>query len=188
MNILIITIIISASLIGCNQQANLENQDTTATEKVAATPDDTHSLTGSEGNKLVISFDNAKNIITISFKGETAELAGQKPASGIWYKNDQYELRGKGNDIELTKDGKTIFAHEDDKVAVEAKNDKGDVLAITFNNTAGTVKAYLNGGEQIDLTKKKTASGIWYKNDQYELRGKGKKYELTKDGRAVFKN
>ena len=33
----------------------------------------------------------------------------KKPASGIWYKNDHYELRGKGEEIELTKDGKTVF-------------------------------------------------------------------------------
>ena len=41
--------------------------------------------------------------------GEELELAGQKPASGIWYKNDHYELRGKGENLELTKDGKTVF-------------------------------------------------------------------------------
>ncbi|MGB1207543.1 MAG: hypothetical protein ACPG5B_17975 [Chitinophagales bacterium] len=32
---------------------------------------------------------------------------------------------------------------------------------------------YLNGGEQIDLVAEKSASGIWYTNDTYELRGKG---------------
>ena len=47
---------------------------------------------------------------------------------------------------------------------------------------------YLNGGEQIDLVAEKAASGIWYKNDVYELRGKGEKLELSKDGIIVFKN
>ena len=64
----------------------------------------------------------------------------------------------------------------------------GQTLDITFNNTVGTAKAYLNGGEQIDLVAEKAASGFWYKNDQYELRGKGEKLELTKDGETVFKN
>jgi hypothetical protein len=36
-------------------------------------------------------------------------LHAQKAASGIWYKNDLYELRGKGDNVELTKDGITVF-------------------------------------------------------------------------------
>lgn len=63
-----------------------------------------------------------------------------------------------------------------------------DVLNMTFNNSQGTVKAYLNGGEQIDLKEKKAASGIWYANDHYELSGKGNHYELKKDGKIIFKN
>lgn len=59
---------------------------------------------------------------------------------------------------------------------------------MTFNNTTNTAKIYLNGGEQIELIGQKPASGIWYKNDQYELRGKGEEVELTKDGKTVFKN
>lgn len=37
------------------------------------------------------------------------ELQGQTPGSGIWYKNDQYELRGKGEEVKLTKDGEVVF-------------------------------------------------------------------------------
>ena len=88
----------------------------------------------------------------------------------------------------MRKDDEVIFEHRDDIVHTEAKNDEGDVLTMTFNNTAGTVKAYLNGGPQIDLSAKKSASGIWYKNDHYELRGKGDSYVLTKDGETVFEN
>lgn len=56
-----------------------------------------------------MTFNNTKNTATVVFNNETIELQGQKPASGIWYKNDHYELRGKGEEIELTKDGKTVF-------------------------------------------------------------------------------
>lgn len=59
---------------------------------------------------------------------------------------------------------------------------------MTFNNTVGAVKAYLNGGEQIDLVEEKAASGIWYKNDHYELIGKGNSYILSKDGDIIFEN
>lgn len=62
------------------------------------------------------------------------------------------------------------------------------MLNLTFNNTEGTVKAYLNGGDQINLTQKKAASGIWYANDTYELRGKSDSYTLTKNKKIVFEN
>ncbi|AIM39046.1 hypothetical protein KO02_21930 [Sphingobacterium sp. ML3W] len=187
---LTIAMVISVLLTACKQGSKEEKTGSTKTEQVTATPNDiaTQSLADKEGNKLAMSFDNVKDIATITINGETAELVSQKPASGIWYKNDHYELRGKGNDIQLVKDGKVIFEHQDDKVEIEVKNDRGDVLNMTFNNTDGTVKTYLNGGEQIDLVAQKAASGIWYKNDDYELSGKGDKYELLKDGKTVFKN
>ena len=46
----------------------------------------------------------------------------------------------------------------------------------------------LYGGEQIELVAEKAASGIWSKNNLYELRGKGNEIELTKDGETLFKN
>ncbi|MBV2228064.1 MAG: MliC family protein [Sphingobacterium mizutaii] len=184
------SITVATFLASCNQQQKQENTEGVKTEVTAKSSDDivTQSLTDNAGNKLDMTFDNSKDIVTITFKGETAELTAQKAASGIWYKNDHLELIGKGNDITLSKDDQVIFKHQDDKVAIEAKRDKGDVLNMTFNNTEGTVKAYLNGGEQIDLVEQKSASGIWYKNDHYELTGKGDKYELQKDGKTVFKN
>ncbi len=184
------SITVATFLASCNQQQKQENTEGVKTEVTAKSSDDivTQSLTDNAGNKLDMTFDNSKDIVTITFKGEKAELTAQKAASGIWYKNDHLELIGKGNDITFSKDDQVIFKHQDDKVAIEAKSDKGDVLNMTFNNTEGTVKAYLNGGEQIDLVEQKSASGIWYKNDHYELTGKGDKYELQKDGKTVFKN
>ncbi|EGV42519.1 hypothetical protein BZARG_2220 [Bizionia argentinensis JUB59] len=57
---------------------------------------------------------------------------------------------------------------------------------MVFNNTKGTVKAYLDGGEQIDLVEEKTAAGIWYKINQHEFRGKGNDITLRKDGEIIF--
>lgn len=70
------------------------------------------TLSDKDGKKLDVTFNNIKNTATLVFNGETIELEGQKPASGIWYKNDHYELRGKGNENELHKDGKLIFKSE----------------------------------------------------------------------------
>lgn len=148
----------------------------------------TESLINEDGETLEMSFDNSEGTATVNFKGETIDLDQQRSGSGIWYKNDQYELRGKGNDISLKKDGKVIFEHQDKKASIELKNEKGDVLNVTFNNTASTAKAYLNGVERIDLEQEEAASGIWYKNDQYELRGKGNDLQLTKDGKMVFEH
>ncbi|RTE55313.1 hypothetical protein EHW67_01730 [Arenibacter aquaticus] len=75
-----------------------------------------------------------------------------------------------------------------DIVRTELKDKNGQTLDITFNNRVGIAKVYLNGGEQINSVAEKAASGIWYKNEQYELRGKGVQHELTKEGKTVFKN
>lgn len=174
----------------CKETPKEETIEPDTTETVETTPDDivTSTSTNKDGKQLEMSFNNTKGTATLNFNGETIKLNQQRSGSGIWYTNENYELRGKGNDITLTKDGKIIFEHQDDIENVEAKNGKGDELNLTFNNTEGTVKAYLNGGEQIDLVQEKAASGIWYKNDQYELRGKGDKYTLAKDGKTVFEN
>jgi len=188
-NILALGVIATLFLNSCKETPKQENTETTTTETVEKVADNmvTTTATDKNGNTLNMSFNNTKGTVTISFNGETSELVQEKSASGIWYKNNQYELRGKGNDIELKKDGNVVFEHQDDVVNTSLKDNEGRTLDMTFNNTEGTVKAYLNGGEQIDLVAEKAASGIWYKNDQYELRGKGENLELTKDGKTVFK-
>lgn len=186
----IIIAMLTVLFLNACKQSNKQEETNKTTEKVENVSDaiSKTTLTSKDGIKIELLFNNAAGTVMLNFNNETTELISQKPASGIWYKNDQYELRGKGNDITLKKDGSVIFEHQDDVVSIEAKNDKGDVLNLTFNNTEGTVKAYLNGGEQIDLVEEKAASGIWYKNDHYELSGKGENFTLKKDGEIVFEN
>ena len=188
--ILTMAVIAMVFMTACKETTKKESTEKTNTENVETTNNDIvhQTLTDKDGNTLHMMFDNAKDIVTVEFKGEKAELPREKSASGIWYANDQYELSGKGNDVQLKKDGKVIFEHTDQKVYIVAEDEKGNTLNMTFNNTQGTVKAYLNGGEEINLKEKKAASGIWYANDQYELSGKGDHYELKKDGETVFKN
>ena len=196
MNKTILTLAMTSALFltSCNETAKQESTEiTTATEPaVDSTMVSTDVIkttsTDKDGKTLDMTVDPIKGIATVNFNGETIEMVQEKSASGVWFKNETYELRGKGNDLELTKDGKVVFKHVDDKQDVEAKSANGDVLTMNFNNSEGTVKAYLNGGDQIDLKEEKAASGIWYKNDQYELRGKGDSYELKKEGKTVFKN
>lgn len=178
------------ALTACKENPKQETTEVQETEISADVEDDfvSTSYVNKEEKELEVVYNNTQGTATFVFDGETVELEQQQSASGVWFKNDTYELRGKGNDIELKKDGEVVFSHQDDVVTTRLEDKDGQTLDITFNNTVGTAKAYLNGGEQIDLVAEKAASGFWYKNDQYELRGKGEKLELTKDGETVFKN
>jgi membrane-bound inhibitor of C-type lysozyme len=187
--ILTIAILTALFINACKETPKQEKAETPSTESAEKIDDDIvkSSSTDKDGNKLEMTFNNAKGTATLSFNGETIELLAQKAASGIWYKNENYELRGKGNDVELKKGGNIVFTHKDNIVTSSLKNKEGQTLDITYNNTTNQAKVYLNGGEQIELVGQKPASGIWYKNDHYELRGKGENVELTKDGKTVFK-
>ncbi|BFO64520.1 MliC family protein [Chryseobacterium sp. S0630] len=108
-------------LTSCNKEKKVTDSASTPADSVASKPSDSAAVSGtqdeivkstskdSSGKTLDMTFNNTKNTATVVFNNETIELQGQKPASGIWYKNDHYELRGKGEEIELTKDGKTVF-------------------------------------------------------------------------------
>lgn len=188
--ILTIAILSILFMNACNESQKKERAKTNSTELIEKTDDDIvkSSLTDKDGEKLEMTFNNAKGTATLNFKGETIELVQERAASGIWYKNDTYELRGKGNDIDLKRDGELVFTHKDEIVNFSLKDNKENTLDMTYNNTANTVKIYLNGGDEIELKGQRTGSGIWYKNDTYELRGKGENLELTKDGKTVFKS
>lgn len=108
-------------LTSCNKEKKVTDSASTSVDSVASKPSDSAAVSGTQdeivkstskdknGKTLDMTFNNTKNTATVVFNNETIELQGQKPASGIWYKNDHYELRGKGEEIELTKDGKTVF-------------------------------------------------------------------------------
>lgn len=127
-----VSAIAALTLVSCKKE-NLNTETSTGTDSTAIAPMDStkqsaqDSLTVNEtksndivktsiadknGKKLEMTFDNSKNTATLLLDGETIELQGQKAASGIWYKNDHYELRGKGSENELLKDGKLIFKSE----------------------------------------------------------------------------
>ena len=186
-NVLTFAILATLGFSSCTGTSNKENAETTTIETVA---DDivTTSYVDEDGKELDVLFNNTKGTATVTFEGETFELLQEKAASGIWYKNDTYELRGKANDVDLMKDGELIFSRKDVIVTSSLTSKEGQTLDMVFNNTTNTAKIYLDGGDQIELQGQTPGSGIWYKNDQYELRGKGEEVKLTKDGEVVFEN
>ena len=108
LTVAILTTLLATSCTGVSKQ---ENAASPTTEKVGEEIVTTSS-TNQNGQKLEMTFNNTKGTTTITFNGETAELEQQKSGSGFWYKNDHYELRGKGENVELTKEGKVIFKNE----------------------------------------------------------------------------
>lgn len=106
-------ILLSAALICSCQDSSLKQservKENNSEAKVSSDEIVQTTLYDSTGKKLEMIFNNTKNIATLKFDNEKIELNGQRAASGIWYKNENYELRGKGDKIELQKNGKTVF-------------------------------------------------------------------------------
>lgn len=104
----LITILISLFIISCNDVVKNEKPVKDAVEIVV---DDivTSSVENIEGESLKMLFNNSKNIVIVVYNRDTIQMTGQRPASGILYKNERYELRGKGDDVTFLKDGKEVF-------------------------------------------------------------------------------
>jgi hypothetical protein len=68
------------------------------------------TVINSSGIRLDMYFDNRNDIVTIYFRGDTSVLRSCRPASGIWYRNARYELRGKGDAVELWLEGELVFS------------------------------------------------------------------------------
>lgn len=148
----------------CNNKTTQTNTNSTQTENTTKTTDDivTSASTNKDGEKLEMSFNNTKDIVVLNFKGETIELAGQKPASGIWYKNEQYELRGSGDDVELSKNGKLVFKSDvgsnNQENNTQTTNQKTWWIDKQFVNNRPTSKNPEEGGADfLKINKNKTA-------------------------------
>ncbi len=181
-----LSILVLFFLISCTESTKQDNANISEAAKEEIVDIINSSFSDKNGEKLEIAYNNTKGIATLEFKGEKIKLIQQKSASGNWYKNEHYELIAKGNDIELKKDGNLVFKYEDDIVHSNLKNKSGQTLDMTFNNSTNKVKVYFNGGEQIELVGQNPASGIWYKYENYELRGKGESVKFSKNGKILF--
>ncbi len=64
-------------------------------------------FTCADGTRFGIRFDNRANTGALSIGGkQVAVLNGQRTGSGIWYKAEGYEWRGKGGEGTLTRPGR----------------------------------------------------------------------------------
>jgi len=105
----IIILFLSVFLIVSCKETKRNDENNTSQEKISVDEIVKSTSTDSNGVILEMTFDNSKYTATLFFKGETIDLQGQPVGSGIHYKNNEYELRGKGEDITLTKNGEIVF-------------------------------------------------------------------------------
>lgn len=119
---LILTIIVaSIAVTSCQQKKNNETEKTKnqmdSTEQVAEKQTEdkivTSSVTNNEGVKLDMTFNNTKGTAVFKLNGETIEMKQDTMGSGVKYSNEKYEYSEWHGQIELKKDGKTIFKNTD---------------------------------------------------------------------------
>ena len=111
---LTLAIITTVTLASCKENTKESTKEVTTIDSTISLKKPleniiTSTFVDADGKKMVMVFDDLNESATITIEGEVVELKRERVASGIWYKNDRYELRGKGEHAELTKDGKTIF-------------------------------------------------------------------------------
>ena len=78
-------------------------------EKTPENQTNTTVFTDFDGQKLEVTFDSSKHTASFNFNDEEVKLDQQQSGSGFVYANETYLLQGKGNDVELLKNGKTVF-------------------------------------------------------------------------------
>ncbi|MAP79854.1 MAG: hypothetical protein CL526_02075 [Aequorivita sp.] len=106
-----IAVITALFINACNEKPKQESNEINTTETVKPASDEIIKTTtiSKNGDELKLLSNNTKGTATANFNGETIELKAQKAASGYWYKNKNYELQGKGNNVELKKMAKLSF-------------------------------------------------------------------------------
>lgn len=120
--ILILPLVATFFLISCKKDAKSENVISTETTPsietdVLTNPKDSLEVVNTiiknkEGQELQLLINNKNNQAIVVLQGDSIKLDEKPAASGIWYSNDHYELRGKGEQVTLTKDGKSVFTNE----------------------------------------------------------------------------
>ena len=116
-SIFILPLIIGLFTVSCSEKKEQKEEPSVETEVVADPTDSIEIvntiLKNKEGEELQLLVNNKNNQATVVFKGDSIKLDEKPAASGIWYSNAEYELRGKGEQVELTKDGQVIFSNQE---------------------------------------------------------------------------
>ena len=116
-SIFILPLIIGLFTVSCSEKKEQKEEPSVETVVVNDPVDSIEVvntiLKNKEGVELQLIVNNKENQATVVFKGDSIQLNEKPAASGIWYANNNYELRGKGEQVELTKDGQVIFSNQE---------------------------------------------------------------------------
>ncbi|UVO51523.1 MliC family protein [Sphingomonas sp. SUN019] len=108
----------------------------------------------------------------------TAEIDGASPEQRRW-RISSSGVRPRRGEATPAPDPETP-----DRVTTRYRCDDGTAFTAVFDNRADAVTLRFGAGEVVRLPSERPASGIWYRNSRYELRGKGRNATLTR-GRAM---
>jgi uncharacterized lipoprotein YbaY len=94
-----------------------------------------------DGVTMTVVYDNGNRTAAVTFEGQTVMLPQQESGSGIRYANDEFELRGKGDDATLTdvKTGNVILAD------CKAQKPASTTETTTMTETAPALSGVLTG-------------------------------------------
>ncbi len=70
------------------------------------------SLTNKEGKMLKMLFNNTQSTATFTYENETIEMKQDTTASGVQYSNEHFVFTEWQGQVDLKKDGKSIFTHK----------------------------------------------------------------------------
>ncbi len=146
----------------------------------------------SNGDSIQVTYDTTAETATVVFNGETLVLQQQPSASGIVYKNDQYEYTEWQDEVELTQNGSVIFSNVVTNTGmVNTFTDAdGNTLVVTYDTTGEVPTATITYGDykEVDLSQipeSAWAKGAEYANETLKWVNNAEGGVLTVDGKEI---
>ncbi len=178
----------SALLISCNsrnnknisQEQEIAPANSTNVEVTPAVEDNivNNSVTDKQGTTLHMSYNNTQGTATMRLNDETITLKQDTTASGVRVHNNEYEYEEWQGHIVLKKNGQVVFDNQ-------ANTSTTSKPQMTYNNNNGTATMKLNG-QTFTLQADTTASGLRFRNNEYEYEEWKGNVVLKKNGQVVF--
>lgn len=186
-SILVVSVLSGLLLVACGQKNKNETIKTEETVTTAAplTPassaDDivTTSVTDSDGNTLKMEYNNTRGRAMLTLNDEIIDMVQDTTASGVRMHNTDYDYEEWQGHIVLKKNGQVVFDNKRNQSSSTSKP------KMTYDNKKGTATLAFNG-ETVTLRADTTASGLRFRNSDYEYEEWKGNVVLKKNGQVVF--
>lgn len=106
-------VIISLLTCSCHKAEKTHEETTSQTAVPEPKADEIvrDTVTNKDGVQLAMAFNKPKQTATFVWQGETIDLKQERMASGIKYSNADYVYQEHQGEINLKKNGKTVFSY-----------------------------------------------------------------------------